>query len=138
MEQVMPEIRTQLADEYDKFGIKVLEVSIGQFKLSDDVMEQRMQNWQDEWEGRAKLRPKVRDPVASARSRLAEARAQIQLVRSVIESIETMHRSSNTELAKVVHSRLIDAVESSMAKDEVQKLLSDQDRQGALALRSYP
>ena len=138
MEQLMLEIRDRLTDEYDRFGVMILRVSIGQFKLAEDVMEQRLQNWQDEWEGRAQHRPKTHDPVASERSRLAEARAQIQLVRSVIESIETMHRSSNIELAEVVYSRLIDAVESSMAKDEVQKLLSDQERQGTLALRSYP
>ena len=138
MEQLMLEIRDRLTDEYDRFGIMILRVSIGQFKLADEVMEQRLENWQTEWEGRAQLRPKTHDPLASERIRLAEARAQIQLVRSVIESIETMHRSSNSELAEVVHSRLFDAVESSVAKDEVQKLLSDQERQGALALRSYP
>jgi hypothetical protein len=138
MEELMLEIQDRLTDEYDRFGIIILRVSIGQFKLADDIMEQRLQNWQNEWEGRAKLRPKTPDPIASERSRLAEARAQIQLVRSVIESIETMYRSSDTELAEVVHSRFIDAVESSMAKDEVKQLLSDQERQGALALRSYP
>ena len=138
MEELMLEIQDRLIDEYDRFGIMILRVSIGQFKLADDIMEQRLQNWQNEWEGRAEVRPKTPDPIASERSRLAEARAQIQLVRSVIESIETMHRSSDIELAEVVHSRFIDAVESSMAKDEVKQLLSDQERQGTLALRSYP
>jgi hypothetical protein len=138
MEELMLEIQDRLTDEYDRFGIMIMRVSIGQFKLADDIMEQRLQNWQNEWEGRAKLRLKTPDPIASERSRLAEARAQIQLIRSVIESIETMHRSSDTELAEVVHSRLIDAVDSSMAKDEVKKLLSDQERQDTLVLRSYP
>jgi hypothetical protein len=138
MEEFMLEIQDRLTDEYDRFGIVILRVSIGQFKLADDIMEQRLQNWQNVWEGRAKVRPKTPDLFTSERSRLAEARAQIQLIRSVIESIETMHRSSDTELSEVVNSRFIDAVENSMAKDEVKKLLSDQERQGTLSLRSYP
>jgi hypothetical protein len=138
MGEFMLEIQDRLTDEYDRFGIVILRVSIGQFKLADDIMEQRLQNWQNEWEGRAKIRPKTPDLFTSERSRLAEARAQIQLIRSVIESIETMHRSSDTELSEVVNSRFIDAVENSMAKDEVKKLLSDQERQGTLSLRSYP
>ncbi len=138
MEELMLEITDRLSVEYDRFGVFIRRVSIGRFKLADDVMEQRLQNWQDGWTGRAKVRLKTYDPAASERSRLAEARAQIQLVRSVIESIETMHRSSNSDLAEVVYSRLIDAVESSLAKDEVKILLSDQERQSTQALRSYP
>lgn len=137
IDDIRHEISDQLVEEYDRFGVTILRVSLGQLRVADEVAKRRLQSWQEEWEGRVSNKPENVDDFSFERRKLAAAKAQIQLVRRAVESIETMHRSSNAELTDVVLSRLLEAVSSAMENEAVQELLPDDVRAGTTALGIY-
>jgi regulator of protease activity HflC (stomatin/prohibitin superfamily) len=126
MEQIGKRLNSQLKQEFQQHGISVVNIGVGSFKLPDDVSEQRIMNWQAEWEKRIQGEKAAGDAEALRQIALARARAQIEIISRITERIEAMRASGEAELTDVVALRMIEAMEEAVADDKVRDLVPQQ------------
>lgn len=126
MEAIEARVERQLAATFEQHGIAILDVRVGQVKVPEDVVAQRIKNWQRGWQGRILADATVGEAEAVKRVKLARARAQIEIIENITENIEAMHRSGQTNLTDVVALRMIEALKEASADEAVQALVPKQ------------
>lgn len=126
MEQISERLNNRLRQEFQRYGISVLSIGVGTFKLPDDITEQRIMNWRAEWEKRIQSEKADGEAEAMRQMALARARAQIEIISRITERIEAMRASGEAELTDVVALRMIEAMEEAVADDKVRDLVPQQ------------
>ncbi|MDX1614187.1 MAG: SPFH domain-containing protein [Candidatus Promineifilaceae bacterium] len=119
-------IERPLQQSFQRHGIDVRSVSIGQFKLPDEVMRERMRNWQAQWQTKMAAERRAGEAEAQRRLRLARARAQIEIIDRLTRSIDALSKRSDLELSEVVAIRVLEALQQSHRDESVQPLLPEQ------------
>lgn len=120
------EVQEKLKIAFAPKGIDVLSVSIGAFDLPLDVMEQRIRNWQANWEQRIRMELASGNAEAIRRLKQARARAQLDMIESITNNITLMHRAGEADLTEVITLRMIEALEEAAADKNVQALMPQQ------------
>jgi hypothetical protein len=126
MEQIKERLNNQLKQEFRQHGISIVSVGVGPLKLPDDVTDQRIINWQAEWEKRIRGEKAAGDAEAVRQIALARARAQIEIISRTTERIEAMRASCEAALTDVVALRMIEALDEAVADDKVRDLVPQQ------------
>lgn len=126
MEQIANRLNNRLRQKYQRYGISVLSIGVGSFKLPDDISEQRIMNWRAEWEKRIQGEKADGEAEAVREMALARAKAQIEIIAKITEGIEAMRASGEAELTDVVALRMIEAMEEAVADDKVRGLVPQQ------------
>jgi hypothetical protein len=126
MEAIEGRVKRQLATTFDQHGITILALRVGQVKVPEDVVEQRIKNWQSGWQSRILADSTLGEAEAVKRVKLARARAQIEIIENLTENIEAMHRSGQTNLTDVVALRMIEALNEASADETVRALVPQQ------------
>lgn len=133
LEEVQYNIKKALLPEMARQGIELLNVAVSNLLLPPDVVEQRIKNWQARWQQEIEVRRAQGNAEAMRRIKKARARVQIEIVESIIQNIETMHRHETAELADIVMLRMIQVLEEAMSDASVQALVPE-SIMGSLAL----
>ncbi|MCI0397649.1 MAG: SPFH domain-containing protein [Chloroflexi bacterium] len=123
LEAVKGRVKKELAERLAPHGIEIISVGVGQFKLPEKVVEQRINNWRANWQQRIYVEREAGNAEAFKRIKLARARAQIDIIENITDSIETMRRSPDANLTEIVALRMIEAMEEAVADDTVQALV---------------
>lgn len=112
-------------DENTEPPIRILDVIVSELKARDDVIEQRIRNWQANWERYIAEEEAEGDAEAYERLKVARARAQRDLLESIVDNISMMKRSDQ-ELSDVVLIRMLEAMEDAMANNQLLAVLPNQ------------
>ena len=116
-------IKRQLEHITDQLGVQILGVGIGHLQLPPEVVEQRIQTWQVNWERQIRVQRAVGDAEAQRRLKNARARAQIEIIHNITQNIDAMRHADNANLTQIIMLRMIDALEEATADPVVQMIL---------------
>ncbi len=125
LENIQSSVKKELLPKLEQQGIELLNVAVSDLVLPKEVEEQRLKNWQARWQQEIELRRAQGNAEAMRRIKKARARVQIEIVESIIQNIETMHRNETAELADIVMLRMIQVLEEAMSNASVQALVPE-------------
>ncbi len=125
LENIQHSVKQALQPEMEQQGIELLNVAVSDLVLPSEVVEQRLKSWRARWQQEIDLRRAQGDAEALRRIKKARARVQIEIVESIIQNIEAMHRSETADLADIVMLRMIQLLEEAMSDASVQALVPE-------------
>lgn len=123
LEEIKQKLRRKLEGTFGKFGVSIYAVGVGQFKLPPKVLEQRIQFWQAAWQQRILTETAAGEAEAMRRIKLARARAQIEIIESITDSIEAMRRTGETDLTDIVALRMLETMEKALTDETVKAMV---------------
>lgn len=103
-------------------GIEVLSVGSGIITLPEIIREQRIKKWQSQWQREIILKKAKGDAEAELRMKHARARAQIEIIQNITQSITNSSRS-NIGVTEIVALRMIEALEEAVSDVSVRALV---------------
>ncbi len=119
---IQQRVRRQLRTAFDQYGIKVHGVKVEPQKLPDEVIAQRLENWSAPWQSQIRARAALGDAEALKIVKFAKARAQVEIIEKIMQSIDEIRQGEEADLPQIVTLRIIDA----LPKDTSQTYLSSQ------------
>ena len=126
LEEIKQTITRNLHRRFVPKGIEVLSVGVGGLKLPGEVRDQQFQTWQAEWQRKIRIKNAAGNAEAVRRFKQARARAQIEIVENIVNSIDAMRRDEGIELSQVITLRMIEALEDAVSAGSVQALVPQQ------------
>jgi hypothetical protein len=123
LEKIKGKVKRTMSHAFEKNGIEIITVGMSQFKAPDHIGQQRIANWQTEWERRIGVERGSAEAERARRLKLARARAQIEIIENITNSIEAMRRAHEDDVIDIVALRLIEAIEVAAADDTVKALI---------------
>lgn len=134
-------IQNSLEEQFQPLGIEIMSVGVGALQPPPEVMAQRLKTWQTHWEAKAATQRVTGDAEAARLVRQARARAQLDIIENLVQSIESMRTQTDTELHEIVMLRILDVMEQAVSDESVhaivpRKLLSNLTAEASEELRS--
>ncbi|MBK8902076.1 MAG: SPFH domain-containing protein [Anaerolineaceae bacterium] len=126
VEAIKQTITRNLQRRFLPKGIEVLSVGVGGLVLPDGVRDQQFQTWQADWQRKIRVKNAAGNAEAMRRFKQARARAQIEIIENIINSIDAMRRDEDIELSQVIMLRMIEALEDAVSAGSVQALVPQQ------------
>ena len=123
IEDVKAEVKRLVAEELEPHGIDLNVVALSQFSLPEDVVKERINVWQSQWERQIRTRQAADSAEAWRRIQLARARAQMEMIDSITGSIEAMSRRGDVDISEIITLRMIEALKTAVRDDAVKALL---------------
>lgn len=116
-------IKHQLFATFEPFGIRVHGVQVAAENVPEQIVAQRLATWRAPWESRLRILSAAEDEEVQQQFRLARARAQIEIIEKIIDSIDDMRGAEDASLSDIVAIRVVDALEDASAKSAAQLML---------------
>ncbi|KAA3659897.1 MAG: hypothetical protein DWQ04_20940 [Chloroflexi bacterium] len=107
-------------------GLELMGVGIGHLKFPESITQQRIKTWQAEWQRKIEVKHAAGDAEATRRIKQARARAQIEIIERITQSIDAMQQQEDTNLTEIITLRMIEALEEATTNDSVQALIPQQ------------
>ena len=107
-------------------GLELLSIGIGYLKFPESVRQQRIKTWQAEWQRKIQVKHAAGDAEAARRIKQARARAQIEIIERITESIDSMQQQDGANLTEIITLRMIEALEEATTSNSVQALIPQQ------------
>ncbi len=107
-------------------GLELLTVGIGHLAFPESIMQQRIKTWQAEWQRKIEVKHAAGDAEAARRIKQARARAQIEIIERITQSIDAVRQQEDTNLTEIITLRMIEALEEATTNDSVQALIPQQ------------
>lgn len=104
-------------------GIDILSVGVSKLTLPQSVSEQRIKQWQAQWQQEIRVKLATGDAEAERRLKRARAKAQIEIIENITHNIATMRRMDGVSLTEVVTLRMISALEEAVSDVSVKALI---------------
>lgn len=103
-------------------GIEILSVGSGKITLPEAVRMQRLKKWQAQWQREILMKKARGNAEVDLRLKHARARAQIEIIQNITQSIANSSRS-DISVTEIVALRMIEAMEDAVADATVQALV---------------
>lgn len=100
--------------------VEILSVSVGQLKPPDEVVEQRIRNWQSAWERRKTLDEAESAAFEIREIQRARAKALAELIEHVTYNVEEMRNGDRETISKVLMLRMTDMLDRLIGDQRVQ------------------
>ena len=107
-------------------GLELLTLGIGHFAFPESITQQRIKTWQAEWQRKIEVKHAAGDAEATRRIKQARARAQIEIIERITQSIDAVRQQEDTNLTEIITLRMIEALEEATTNDSVQALIPQQ------------
>ena len=91
--------------------VEILSVSVGQLKPPDDVVEQRIRNWQSAWERRKTMDEAEGAAYEIREMQRARARALVELIANVTYNVDEIRSGDRETISKVIMLRMTDMLD---------------------------
>lgn len=124
--RIMGRMKQKLKAEFESKGVTILGAGAGHLKVPDGVVEQLINNWQTEWQRRINEVEAATENAAMRRIRLAQARAEIEIIATITESIQAMQSSGNGQLTDIVTVRMLEAMHAAAEDEQVKAMVPSQ------------
>jgi regulator of protease activity HflC (stomatin/prohibitin superfamily) len=128
LEQVKQTVLSDIAARFDRHGIEVTDFTFGHLKPPDRIVEQKIINWQADWQSRMHIQEAEGDARIMRRLRFARARAQVEIIDNIAKNIDNMRRNQESDLKDIVAYRMIEAMEKAISDETVQELVPENTR----------
>jgi regulator of protease activity HflC (stomatin/prohibitin superfamily) len=116
----------KLRSEFDRQGVNIFGAGVGRLSVPAEVVEQLISNWQTEWQRRINEVEAATENAALRHLREAQARAEIEIIASLTESIQAMQASQDIQLKDVVTIRLLEAMKEAAEDEDVKAMVPSQ------------
>ncbi|MCP4420226.1 MAG: hypothetical protein GY805_26775 [Chloroflexi bacterium] len=126
LEEIKQTINRDLKRRFLVKGIEVLAVGVGGLKLPESVRNQQFLTWQADWLRKIRVENASGNVEAVRRMKQARARAQIEIIENITNSIDAMRQEEGAELSQVIMLRMIEALEDAVAAGSVHALIPQQ------------
>jgi hypothetical protein len=126
LDRVRQSVRTELERSFAADGIEIVSVSVGPLELPPDVVEQRIASWQVGWQGKISKQLASGDAEALRRVKQARARAQVEIIETIMHNIDAMRAAEDADLHEIVMLRLIEVLEAAMSSNRAQNIIPEQ------------
>ncbi len=103
--------------------IQLLSISVEPPVPPFEVVVQRIQNWQSNWQRRIYLEKASGEAEATRRLKMARARVQLELIENIMHNIEMMRRDTDLELSDIVTLRVLETLEQTAQLQDVNMLI---------------
>jgi regulator of protease activity HflC (stomatin/prohibitin superfamily) len=126
LDRVRQNVRGELQRSFLGEGVEIMSVGVGPLELPEDVVGQRIASWRVGWQGKITEQVASGDAETLRRVKQARARAQIEIIETVMHNIDTMRAAEDADLHERVMLRLIEMLERAMANDRIQTIVPEQ------------
>ncbi len=126
LEEIKHTITRELRRQFLPKGIEVLSVGVGGVQLPDGVRDQHFLTWQADWLRKIRAAQDSGNAEAVRRMKRARARAQIEIIENITNSIDAMRQEEGVELSQMILLRMIEALEDAVSAGSVQALVPQQ------------
>lgn len=126
LNEISEDVRNTLSEALRGNGIELMEIGIGHLRPPVQVQEQRVRSWQSGWERRIKVREGVGQAEALRLIKRRRARAQIEIINNILESIDAMRYVEDATLSEIIMLRMIQVLEETAEDESIRKLLPEQ------------
>ena len=116
----------KLKSEFGQNGVDILSAGVGRLSVPEEVVDQLLNNWQTEWQRRINEIEAATENAALRRIREAQARAEIEILMNLTESIQAMRTSKDIQLEDVVTIRILKAMEEAAENKDVKAMVPSQ------------
>lgn len=123
MDEIKQRVKRNLERNDRLAGVEILSVGAGNLILSDVMREQQIKQWQAQWQQKIMLKKARGDAEAALRLKQARARAQIDLIDNITQSIADTRRSTNVSLTEIIALRMIETMEEAVSDISLQALI---------------
>jgi hypothetical protein len=119
-------VAQKLKSEFEPRGVTILGAGAGRLKVPDEVVDQLINNWQTEWQRRISEVEAATENAAMRRMKLAQARAEIEIIVTLTESIQAMQSSEDGQLTDIVTIRMLEAMREAAEDEQVKAMVPSQ------------
>jgi hypothetical protein len=124
--RIVNRMEQKLSSEFESKGVTILGASAGQLTVPDEVVGQLISNWQTEWQRKIDEIEAATETTAMQRRKLAEARAETEIIATITESIQAMQSSGAGQLADTVTIRMLEAMREAAEDEQVKAMVPSQ------------
>jgi regulator of protease activity HflC (stomatin/prohibitin superfamily) len=121
--QARARLKKKLSANLEEYGITLINVAIGSLRMPEEVIERRIESWQDEIQDRIERSMATEKEQAKLQLIEAEAKAQIELVDKLTREIEVTWAEGDVDLAGAVILQLLDQLALVASDREVRALI---------------
>ncbi|MCA9980282.1 MAG: hypothetical protein KDD89_05605, partial [Anaerolineales bacterium] len=111
MTRLQHQLKNLLNERLAPHGIAIADLSLYDISLPQDVLDQRIMNWQRKWEKRARVALTQRDADLAELIQQMQAGANIELVQQIMRNLEQIGWRGKDEWMDVVTLMSMDALE---------------------------
>lgn len=126
LDEIQQTITRELQRRFLPKGIEVLAVGVGGLALPEGVRDQQFLTWQADWLRKIRSTHASGNAEAVRRVKQARARAQIEIIENITNSIDMMRREEGADLSQIIMLRMIEALEDAVSAGSVQALVPQQ------------
>jgi hypothetical protein len=119
-------MKQKLKAEFESRGVTILGARPGRLDVPDEVVEQLITNWQTEWQRRINEIEAATENAVMERLKLAQARAEIEIITTITENIQVMLSSGDRQLTDVVTNRMLEAMREAAEDEQVRAMVPSQ------------
>ena len=116
-ERIKKNVQQVVQDRLSQHGIDVVSVGLGDLTLPVDVTAQRIANLQSAWQRQAQIQKTKDEVVAMQKLEEARATAEVELIKQIVDTIEQLKASGNTDISDIITLVTMESLESA-ATDE--------------------
>jgi hypothetical protein len=124
--QVRQSVRSELARDFASDGIEIVNVAVGLLEAPPNVVAQRIASWQVGWQSKITQQVASGDAEALRRVKQARARAQVEIIETMMHNIDAMRAAEDADLHEIVMLRLIEVLEAAMDNNKLQTIVPEQ------------
>ncbi|MGD8805952.1 MAG: SPFH domain-containing protein [Chloroflexota bacterium] len=125
-QRIAGRMKQKLRTEFESRGVIILGAGPGPLEVPDEVVEQLKSNWQTEWQRRINKIEAATENAAMQRLKLAQARAEIEVITTITESIQSMLSSGDGKLTDIVTIRMLEAMREAAEDEQVKAMVPSQ------------
>ncbi len=122
-EQIHRTAASTLSETFGRRGVDINDITVNYLDPPEAVVEQRIDNWRADWKRRKRIREVEGEVLINQRLQLARARAQIEIISNIANSIEQMRKRRGVDLSDIVAIRMTEAMEEAISDDVVTSLM---------------
>jgi len=119
-------MQQKLQAEFELQGVTIIEAGSGRLNVPQEVVQQLISNWQTEWQRRINEVEAATENAANQRIKRAQARAEIEIVTTLIDSIQALQSSGDGLLTDIVTARVVAAMREAVEDEQVKALVPNQ------------
>lgn len=125
LRQIGEDVKQALQGTLAAQGINLIGVGVGHLQPPDPVKEQALRSWQTAWERKIAVQEGFGRAEALRRIKRRRARAQIEIINNILESIDTMRQVEDATLSEIIMLRMIEVLEDTAQDTTAHKLFPE-------------
>jgi hypothetical protein len=114
--QIREQVERGLVERFESFGVTVTSVAIAPLGVPDNVVEQRIRNWQGRWQGEMERRQGENHAQVLRAQHLARAEGQKEIIRRIAQGLEEI-LDAGPPASEVFAWQVLQTMESAVADD---------------------